>query len=60
MIMNPLILIGVTFIFSSCASIHRLSNEAIYHAVVGQNEQIFTTGWACQKKHGDSLRVGKN
>ena len=37
---NSLILIVLIIMFSSCTSINRLSNEAIYHAVVGQNENI--------------------
>jgi hypothetical protein len=37
---NPMILIVLTLIFNSCTSINRLSNEAIYHAVIGQNENI--------------------
>jgi hypothetical protein len=37
---NPLIFIVLTIMFSSCISINRLSNEAIYHAFVGQNENI--------------------
>ena len=37
---NPLILIVLTIMFSSCTSMNRLSNESIYHAVVGQNENI--------------------
>ncbi len=35
---NPLILIVLTIMFNACTSINRLSNEAIYHAVVGQYE----------------------
>ena len=37
---NPMIFIVLTFIFSSCTSINRLSNKAIYQAVVGQNENV--------------------
>lgn len=37
---NPLILIVLTIMVGSCTSINRLSNEAIYHAVAGQNENI--------------------
>jgi hypothetical protein len=37
---NPLVFILLTIMFSSCISVNRLSNEAIYHAVVGQDEHI--------------------
>ncbi len=45
---NPVILLALTIMFSSCTSIDKLSNEAIYHAVAGQNEnEIYNRFVSC-------------
>ena len=37
---NTLFLLVLTILFSSCATINKMTNEAIHYAIVGQNEMI--------------------
>jgi len=37
---NSNLLLVLTILFCSCATINKMSNEAIHHAIVGQNEMV--------------------